>query len=123
MEINEVCQELDKIERKQWMFRKTGDLAYLKKANCLIEELLNKVGDQERDELDVCDLCGKQFWFSEGVIYYINDEPMLLCPECVEAQEDTVNSPAIKKGIRRKANKPSDKGWKDQGCCGGVHYI
>ena len=41
---------------------------------------------EQRDEISVCDLCGKQFWFSKGVIYYIDEEPKLLCPECVEAR-------------------------------------
>jgi len=41
----------------------------------------------QKDEITVCDLCGNQIWFSEGTIYYINDEPQLLCPDCQKKQE------------------------------------
>lgn len=42
---------------------------------------------EQTDEVSVCDLCGKQSWFSECVIYYIGGVPKLLCPSCVETKE------------------------------------
>ena len=39
------------------------------------------------DVPDVCDLCGKQAWFSRMVIYYIDGVPQLLCPDCVKERE------------------------------------
>ena len=42
---------------------------------------------EQTDEISVCDLCGKQSWFSKCVIYYIDGDPKLLCPACVETKE------------------------------------
>lgn len=48
MNANELNRELDKIERKQEMFRRTGNLSYLRKANWLIEELLNELDEDAK---------------------------------------------------------------------------
>jgi chaperonin cofactor prefoldin len=44
-EIEEINWDLEKIERKLWMFRKTGDVSYLKKSAWLIQELIKKLDD------------------------------------------------------------------------------
>ena len=43
----------------------------------------------QEDEISVCDMCGKQFWFDDGIIYYIDQDPKLLCPKCVKEKEDS----------------------------------
>jgi len=38
--------------------------------------------EEREDEIAVCDVCGQVFPFDDGVIRYINGEPLLLCPHC-----------------------------------------
>jgi hypothetical protein len=44
----------------------------------------------QKDELTTCDICGKQIWFSEGLIFYINGEPRLLCKNCQKKHESNI---------------------------------
>ena len=43
--------------------------------------------ESDREEKTYCDKCGKVMWFSEGIIFYIEDEPKLLCTTCSANQE------------------------------------
>jgi len=40
-----------------------------------------------QDEISSCDKCGTEMWFGEGVIYFSNGIPLLLCPECAEKKD------------------------------------
>ena len=41
----------------------------------------------QQDEIAACDKCGRQMMFSEGIIYYSNGIPELLCSECAEEKD------------------------------------
>ena len=68
---------------------KTYNAANLKR--CTLEEKMEQI-----NETLMCDLCGKQFRFSEGTVYHINKEPHLLCPECIKKIQLTQTEGKIK---------------------------
>jgi len=41
-----------------------------------------------QDETATCDICVRKIFVDEGVIYYSNGIPMLLCPECAEKKDE-----------------------------------
>jgi len=46
----------------------------------------------QEDKITTCDICGKQIWFfSEGLIFYINGEPRLLCKNCQKKHESKIS--------------------------------
>ena len=56
---------------------------------CKFREITERVTNwpNEDDRSATCDKCGKHMMFSEGVIYYFNGVPELVCPECAEEKD------------------------------------
>lgn len=42
-----------------------------------------------KDEISICDMCGREFGFSTGVAIRDGEEVLFLCPECYKEWNET----------------------------------